>query len=364
MLLDDVQRLSRADADGGAHAAREVRARADDIDGTAPSLSPGERTRAALALLAARGVNCLSSTSRRTTSTSRRSRSSRRRSRPTRAAWSSSSHDRRFLERLGGDSYDRAVTIDDDPCRRIGPRSRGSTRKASTSAPSRSTSRRGTQWDAGHSRPRLVARDDGEVLGWAALGPVSRARRATAASWRTRSTSRAPRAAAASDARCWSGSAGAADEADLDDPGGDLRRQRRVERAARECGFRLVGVRERLAQKRGRWRDVVYGTRSLGDRARRVAPRARPSGGRRAPPRACAARRSGSCRIRRRGRRSRGGRGSSPAGRARSRRAPRPRRRACCRRRTGVVISSSSGFSSWYSRAWIGSSSTASPRQR
>jgi ATPase subunit of ABC transporter with duplicated ATPase domains len=32
---------------------------ADDVDRRAPSLSPGERTRAALALLAARGVNCL-----------------------------------------------------------------------------------------------------------------------------------------------------------------------------------------------------------------------------------------------------------------------------------------------------------------
>src|SRR4051812_29011246 len=29
-------------------------------------------------------------------------------------------------------------------------------------------------WDAGHlAAPRLVARDEGEVLGWAALGPVS-----------------------------------------------------------------------------------------------------------------------------------------------------------------------------------------------
>src|SRR5207248_2032726 len=32
---------------------------ADDVERPAPSLSPGERTRAALALLAARGVNCL-----------------------------------------------------------------------------------------------------------------------------------------------------------------------------------------------------------------------------------------------------------------------------------------------------------------
>jgi ATPase subunit of ABC transporter with duplicated ATPase domains len=32
---------------------------ADDVERTAASLSPGERTRAALALLSARGVNCL-----------------------------------------------------------------------------------------------------------------------------------------------------------------------------------------------------------------------------------------------------------------------------------------------------------------
>ena len=42
-----------------AHAAREVRARRRGRPRPAASLSPGERTRAGLALLTARGVNCL-----------------------------------------------------------------------------------------------------------------------------------------------------------------------------------------------------------------------------------------------------------------------------------------------------------------
>ena len=57
---------------------------ADDVLRAASSLSPGERTRAVLALQSARGVNCLCSTSRRTIWTSRRSRSSSARSPATR----------------------------------------------------------------------------------------------------------------------------------------------------------------------------------------------------------------------------------------------------------------------------------------
>ena len=52
-------RGDRAPADRGAHAAREVRARRRRRRRARASLSPGERTRAALGLLAARGVNCL-----------------------------------------------------------------------------------------------------------------------------------------------------------------------------------------------------------------------------------------------------------------------------------------------------------------
>jgi ATPase subunit of ABC transporter with duplicated ATPase domains len=63
----------------------------------AATLSPGERTRAALALLTARGVNCSCSTSRPTTSTCRPSSSSSRRWTPT-GTLLLVSHDRRMLE--------------------------------------------------------------------------------------------------------------------------------------------------------------------------------------------------------------------------------------------------------------------------
>jgi ATPase subunit of ABC transporter with duplicated ATPase domains len=59
VLLDDFARLSGL----GSAAARTLLAKfalgSDDVTRPAPSLSPGERTRAGLALLAARGVNCL-----------------------------------------------------------------------------------------------------------------------------------------------------------------------------------------------------------------------------------------------------------------------------------------------------------------
>ena len=59
MLLDDFVERIRAAAARRAHAAREVRARRGRRRPPGAALSPGERTRAGLALLAARGVNCL-----------------------------------------------------------------------------------------------------------------------------------------------------------------------------------------------------------------------------------------------------------------------------------------------------------------
>jgi ATPase subunit of ABC transporter with duplicated ATPase domains len=58
-LLADFTRLSHLDATEARTLLAKFALGADDVDRPAPSLSPGERTRAALALLAARGVNCL-----------------------------------------------------------------------------------------------------------------------------------------------------------------------------------------------------------------------------------------------------------------------------------------------------------------
>ena len=114
------------------------------------------------------------------------------------------------------------------------------------------------EWDSGHLVwPRLVAREGGEVVGWAALAPYSDrscyrgvaensiyiARRA-----RGRGIGRAllQRLCAEADAaQIWTIQAGilAANEASIE--------------LHATCGFRLVGVREKLARKRGEWSDVV-----------------------------------------------------------------------------------------------------------
>jgi L-amino acid N-acyltransferase YncA len=116
------------------------------------------------------------------------------------------------------------------------------------------------EWDAAHlPAPRLVARDDaGEVVGWCALSPVSR--RAVYAGVTEESVYVAPAARgrgvgrALLEAMCreseaagiWTMQTGIFPE-----NGASL--------ALHEaCGFRVVGLRERIGQQRGRWRDVVF----------------------------------------------------------------------------------------------------------
>jgi L-amino acid N-acyltransferase YncA len=114
------------------------------------------------------------------------------------------------------------------------------------------------EWDATHlARPRLVAREEAEVVGWAALAPISRrpcSRGVTensiyvATAARGRGVGRALLAELVTQADglgVWTIQAGilAGNDASV---------------ALHErCGFRVVGIRERIAQKRGAWRDVV-----------------------------------------------------------------------------------------------------------
>ena len=58
-LLDDFVELSGLDPTDARTLLAKFALGSDDVERPAPSLSPGERTRAALALLSARGVNCL-----------------------------------------------------------------------------------------------------------------------------------------------------------------------------------------------------------------------------------------------------------------------------------------------------------------
>jgi phosphinothricin acetyltransferase len=114
------------------------------------------------------------------------------------------------------------------------------------------------EWDRGHLVwPRLVARDNGVVSGWAALAPysdrscyrgVAENSIYIARSARGRGVGRAllERLCQEADgAQIWTLQASilAANDASI------------ALHAA--CGFRLVGVREKLARKRGTWSDVV-----------------------------------------------------------------------------------------------------------
>ena len=114
------------------------------------------------------------------------------------------------------------------------------------------------EWDRSHLVwPRLVARADGVVLGWAALAPYSERECYRGVTENSIYVAREARGrgvgrvlleelcTAADEARIWTIQASilAGNDASI---------------ALHEaCGFRIVGTRERLAKKRGEWRDVV-----------------------------------------------------------------------------------------------------------
>jgi L-amino acid N-acyltransferase YncA len=114
------------------------------------------------------------------------------------------------------------------------------------------------EWDATHlEAPRLVARENGALLGWAALAPSSRracyrgvVENSVYVGWAARGrgvgrTLLEELVRRADDAGLWTIQAGIFPENEAS-----------IALHTR-CGFRIVGTRERIAQKRGRWRDVV-----------------------------------------------------------------------------------------------------------
>jgi L-amino acid N-acyltransferase YncA len=113
-------------------------------------------------------------------------------------------------------------------------------------------------WDAAHlADHRLVARLDGRVVGWTALAPVSD--RCAYAGVAEVSIYVAPDAQGRGVGRALLGAVVASAER-----GGIWTLQSGIFpenqasiRLHQTCGFRVVGVRERLGQMHGRWRDVV-----------------------------------------------------------------------------------------------------------
>jgi len=113
-------------------------------------------------------------------------------------------------------------------------------------------------WDAVHPQLRLVAERDGTVVGWAALSPYSPRRCYRGVGNVSVYVGRAARGAGvgrllleqlvdrSEQAGYWTLSAGVfpENEASL--------------RLHQSCGFRVIGVRERLGQLEGVWRDAVW----------------------------------------------------------------------------------------------------------
>ncbi len=121
------------------------------------------------------------------------------------------------------------------------------------------------EWDAGHlASPRLVALDGEHVDGWAALAPVSRRECYRGVTENSVYVARAARGRGvgralleelvrrADAAGVWTIQAGilAGNDASV--------------ALHSRCGFRIVGTRERIARKRGEWRDVVLMERRSG----------------------------------------------------------------------------------------------------
>jgi L-amino acid N-acyltransferase YncA len=113
-------------------------------------------------------------------------------------------------------------------------------------------------WDASHlAAPRLAARDGGEVLGWAVLAPISR--RACYRGVVENSIYIAPAARGRGVGRAL-----LLELVRRADAAGvwTIQAHTFADNAAsialhQACGFRFVGFRERLAQKRGVWRDTA-----------------------------------------------------------------------------------------------------------
>jgi L-amino acid N-acyltransferase YncA len=113
-------------------------------------------------------------------------------------------------------------------------------------------------WDAAHlAEHRLVARQDGQVLGWTALAPVSD--RCAYAGVAEDSVYVAPEAQGGGVGRALlDGVVASAERGGIwTVQTGIFPENQASVRLHQACGFRVVGVRERLGRLHGRWRDVL-----------------------------------------------------------------------------------------------------------
>lgn len=115
-------------------------------------------------------------------------------------------------------------------------------------------------WDSAH-RPdcRLVARDDsGQVLGWTALSPISK--RAVYSGVCEESIYIAPEARGRGIGKALlTAVIEASEQAGIWTLQTGIFPENKASLAIHEaCGFRVLGIRERIGQREGIWRDVVF----------------------------------------------------------------------------------------------------------
>ena len=113
-------------------------------------------------------------------------------------------------------------------------------------------------WDAGHHPfARLVAREGGRVLGWAALSPVSRRRCYAGVAEVSVYIAAGERGRGVGTRLLLAIIAESEREGIWTLQGGTLAENEASLRLQRSCGFREIGRRERVAQLRGAWRDTI-----------------------------------------------------------------------------------------------------------
>ena len=113
-------------------------------------------------------------------------------------------------------------------------------------------------WDATHlHQPRLVAREGEAILGWAALAPVSRRPCYRGVTENSVYVARTARGRGVGRALLEELVRQADGDGVWTIQAGILVGNDASVALHERCGFRVVGIRERIAQKRGAWRDVV-----------------------------------------------------------------------------------------------------------
>ena len=115
------------------------------------------------------------------------------------------------------------------------------------------------KWDSGHlPQPRLVARMNGQVVGWAALSPVSSRRVYAGVTEESVYISGAIRGQGIGK-KLLSALVKASEQAGIWTIQTGIFPENKVSIHLHEsCGFRVVGLREKIGQMDGVWRDVVF----------------------------------------------------------------------------------------------------------